>query len=602
MKQVLYTLLFSFFSTLIIAQNKDLSLIQVDLNINSYKNQLFAAPLESISGAIPLEIELPMPSGSYSSFRALESPIMSEEMAKNNPEIRTYALESVIEPSYSGRLTIAPEGVFALLLSPIGMIGIYPNDFTRSGKHTVELGTSNTLLNDFQETGDFCGVLERDNIRNTPTSTSRSGISHGTNYKTYRLAIVATGEFTTHNGGTVGSATTIITNSVNSVQAIYENELSVKFSLLTPVVYTNAGSDPFVNNQSRTNQAQTQVDASFGNGNYDVGHVFHNTSSGGFDGGGVAGLGVVCNSGNKGAGWSGSSNNTTNGWIGLAAHEFGHMFGANHTFNGSGGSCTTNIASGNSYEIGSGNTIMSYQGICDAAQNIPSNGASDNYFNAASLDEMVTYINNNAGCAVMTTSNNSVPTANANPGGGTITIPKSTPFELTGVSTDANGDALSYCWEQHDEDGAGTPTIGFIGATAAASTIAPLFRSYPPSTSPTRYFPQMSDIVAGNYATSFEPLPTVGRTINMRLTVRDNRAGGGAINCSDVAVTVNGATGPYTVTAPNGGETWSAGSSRTFTWNVSGTNAFCNTVDISLSIDGGAVSKDSSNKKTFISL
>ena len=34
----------------------------------------------------------------------------------------------------------------------------------------------------------------------------------------------------------------------------------------------------------------------------------------------------------------------------------------------------------------------------------------------------------------------------------TIMVPKSTPFYLNGSATDADGDALTYCWEQYDTD------------------------------------------------------------------------------------------------------------------------------------------------------
>ncbi|MEK7256366.1 MAG: GEVED domain-containing protein, partial [Bacteroidota bacterium] len=44
---------------------------------------------------------------------------------------------------------------------------------------------------------------------------------------------------------------------------------------------------------------------------------------------------------------------------------------------------------------------------------------------------------------------------------------------------------------------------------------------------------------------------------------------------------------PFSVTSPNGGGTIAAGSNTTVTWNVNGTGAFCNNVNIRLSTDGG---------------
>lgn len=85
---------------------------------------------------------------------------------------------------------------------------------------------------------------------------------------------------------------------------------------------------------------------------FDIGHVFHQHEDGdGWGSGGIARLRSVCNNFtdsngqlSKASGWSGSYYNVGNDWVNLVAHEFGHQFGANHTFNGSGGSCTDAIS------------------------------------------------------------------------------------------------------------------------------------------------------------------------------------------------------------------------------------------------------------------
>jgi hypothetical protein len=235
---------------------------------------------------------------------------------------------------------------------------------------------------------------------------------------------------------------------------------------------------------------------------------------------------------------------------------------------------------------------MSYQGICGTGQNIPASGVLDNYFHANSLERMVNYINNtnnNQGGSCPTTSatGNTPPVTNANPCSAMLTIPISTPFSIDGTATDANGDNLTICWEQYDEDGAGVcPTHGFIGATAGASAIAPLFRSYPPTSSTERIFPKMEDIVTGT-TSDFEVLPTVGRTLNFRMTTRDNNASGGGMSCDAVSITVDGTAGPFLVSTPNGGETLTAGGAITVTWDEASTNSFCADVNIRLSVDGG---------------
>jgi chitodextrinase len=193
-------------------------------------------------------------------------------------------------------------------------------------------------------------------------------------------------------------------------------------------------------------------------------------------------------------------------------------------------------------------------------------------------------------CQTNTATGNSVPTANA---GLDYTIPRSTPFMLTGSGTDANGDVLTYNWEQFDN--AASTATGASSAASATRTSGPTFRSYNSSTSPVRYFPRIQSILSGATTTAgteitVEALPSVARTMNFRLTVRDNRAGGSANNSDDMIVTVNGTAGPFTVSAPNTAVTYAGNSSQTVTWNVAGTTANgvnCANVDILLSTDGG---------------
>ncbi|RMG85769.1 MAG: hypothetical protein D6714_05375, partial [Bacteroidetes bacterium] len=590
----------------------NLNRVETGLNIPAFQIQLAGAPMEFTESAAEhkLLLDLPWYDGSTRTFQVVESPLMDADFAAAYPDFRTYAVKAIGEEVITGRIFISKFGLFGTLHTPSNMVGIRPMDLHDPVKHEIYLGRHSADYNlenfacSFDD--DIVPFLEKKDDQ--PAGQAESSLSNGATLKTYNLAIVTTGEFHNGNGGTVAAATAVVTASVNGIQSMFDKDIAVRFNLLTPVIYTDPTTDPFdPAGPGRTVQAAEAVNMNFAQSAYDIGHCFHDSDEppGGFAGGGVAGLGVVCDDNmsgisgtgfNKAAGWSGSSNNTTNGWFQLAAHEFGHMFNATHTFNGSGGSCSGcnggNQSGDTAYEIGSGTTIMSYQGICGAGQNIPSSGVLDNYFHANSLERMVNYINNanaNQGgsCPSTTSTGNTPPVANANPCSASFTIPKSTPFSLDGTATDADGDNLTICWEQYDEDGAGVcPTHGFIGATAGASPIAPLFRSYPPTSSTQRIFPKMEDIVTGT-SSDFEVLPTVGRTLNFRMTVRDNNSAGGGMACDAVSITVDGTAGPFLVTAPNGGETLSAGGNITVTWDQANTSSFCSNVNIRLSVDGG---------------
>src|SRR5690606_15579363 len=233
--------------------------------------------------------------------------------------------------------------------------------------------------------------------------------------------------------------------------------------------------------------------------------------------------------------------------------------GANHTFNNS---CQNNRNTSTAMEPGSGSTIMSYAGTCPPnVQN-----RSDAYFHAISLQEMWSNIKHGAAqCGAQTSTNNDPPTADA---GGNKTIPKGTPFILTGTGTDPNdptGASLTYTWEQMNPQPAQMPPVN-------TSTQGPMFRSVQPSDSPSRYMPMIQTVINGNTQNTWEVVPTVGRTMNFRFTVRDNHAGGGSSASDNMRVTVDGASGPFVITSQNDPATWVTQTTETITWDVAGTN------------------------------
>jgi hypothetical protein len=221
---------------------------------------------------------------------------------------------------------------------------------------------------------------------------------------------------------------------------------------------------------------------------------------------------------------------------------------------------------------------MAYAGIC-APQNLQNN--SDPYFHSINFDEIVSYTNfgSGNGCAVITATGNSAPVVTVPTGG--FYIPKSTPFSLTGSATDADGDALVYCWEEFD--------LGPAGAPGTPSGNAPIFRSWNPTSSPTRYFPRIQNLL-NNTTVIGEILPTYTRTLTFRLTARDNKLGGGGVNYAALQFNVDGNSGPFLVTSPNTNVSWAGSSSQTITWNVTNTDIApvnCANVNILLSTDGG---------------
>ncbi|HYJ87079.1 MAG TPA: hypothetical protein VEW46_13550, partial [Pyrinomonadaceae bacterium] len=182
-------------------------------------------------------------------------------------------------------------------------------------------------------------------------------------------------------------------------------------------------------------------------------------------------------------------------------------------------------------------------------------------------------------CGVLTDTGNNPPTVNA---GTDYTIPAGTPFTLTATASDLEGDALTYCWEEFD--------LGEAGPPHTDNGNRPIFRSFAPTPGSSRTFPQLSDILSST-ATFGESLPTTFRTMNFRVTVRDNHSGGGGVNTGTMRVNVRADSGPFAVTQPEDSTTWTAGSNQVVKWDVGNTSSApvnCGSVRVRLSIDGGA--------------
>lgn len=404
----------------------------------------------------------------------------------------------------------------------------------------------------------------------------------GNNLRTYRLAVACTGEYAVAATGVVSptksQVLSKVVTSVNRVDGVYETEVAVRLVLVandTLILFTNASTDPFTGNNNAStliNESQTVCNANIGSANYDIGHTF---STGG---GGLAMLGCVCGS-SKARGITGSPNPVGDPYdIDYVAHEMGHQFGGNHTFNAGSGSCSGNRNAATSVEPGSGITIMAYAGICGTNDLAPHSIA---YFHAVSYDEIVNFTNGGAGnsCANTSPTGNSIPVVNA---WSTYTVPKSTPFTLNGLATDADGDPLVYSWEETDP---GSATGNWNSGNK------PFFRSYDPDTNTWRMFPKLSVVLSGNLTgTKGEYAPGSAQTLNFRFTVRDMQMGGGGVCYKNGQVVVS-AAGPFAITYPNTtGITWASGSSQTITWNVNGTDmapVSCDTIDVYISYDGG---------------
>lgn len=548
----------------------------LQLDVEGLKASLSNSPRRSAKANSSTSVIIPDENGKMERYSVYENSNLDPALAAQYPDIKSYIGIGIDTPTSTVFFSISPLGFKAMTLSAdksAVFIEPYSQDLTVYSIYKKSDKVKS--LTPFE-----CSVV--DDVKSTIDPLSVRPNADDATLRTFRLAMSVTGEYTAYFGGTKALALAAINASMTRVNGVFEKDFAVRMVLIAnndAVIYTNASTDPYSAAATGAGGAwnselQNTLTSVIGEANYDVGHLFGATG-----GGGNAGcIGCVCVNGQKGSGYTSPNNGIPTGDsfdIDYVAHELGHQFGANHTWTHGG-----NEGSGAQMEPGSGSTIMGYAGIT----NLDVQPHSDAYFHAISIQQVTNNIKTKT-CQTNTATGNTIPVVNA---GLDYTVPKSTPFMLTGAATDANGDALTYNWEQFNNQTNAT-------APNATKTSGVNFRSYNSTTSPIRYFPRMQSVLTGATTTAgseltVEAIPSVARTLNFRLTVRDNRAGGSGNNSDDMVVTVNATAGPFSVSAPNTAVSYVGGSTQTVTWVVGGTTANgvnCANVDILLSTDAG---------------
>ncbi len=354
------------------------------------------------------EITLPKPDGTFATFRIEEVSLMEPALAAKFPEIKTYRGRDVDDPLTSLQLDVNAETLHAQVLSPSGAWYVDPywqhdgslymsylkSDLAGTGRHFK------CLVDGKEMSAGTSGGMSAASL--TALAASPSNPNSGTNMRTYRLAMGTSLRYSQYHGGpnpNVAQVMAALVTLNNRVSGVYETEFGIRMIYVAnedQIIATVSNPTPYTDTPGDIQTNPTYIDTKIGEGNYDIGHVVTVGS------GGIAGLGVVCRGFSaqyagsaKSAGTTGIDPPEGDGfWIDFVAHEMGHQFGGNHTFDGADPTnCTTNANEGTAYEPGSGTTIQAYAGVC-GDQNLQPH--SDPYWHFVSLQEMFGYASGQA--------------------------------------------------------------------------------------------------------------------------------------------------------------------------------------------------------------
>lgn len=559
-----------------------------EFDLTQMKQLLQNAP-DRFSGLEGILITIPNVEGKSEQFKVYESSNFEPELQAQYPDIRSYVGFGIDDRTAYLRFSISSKGIQTMVLRADKQSEfIEPYTLDRSVYAVYNARTRKVGELPFE-----CQTHDTEAIT-SETLANRDAVSSTQVYKTFKLALSCTGEYTVYHGGTVANALAAMNASMTRVNGVMERDLAVHLNIIannTAVIYTNASTDPYSAAASMDNwnaELMNNLHTTLGDSAFDIGHLFGATG-----GGGNAGcIGCVCSntlatgvstnsstSNYKGSGYTSPGDGVPEGDtfdIDYVVHEMGHQLGANHTFSHSFEGTNVQV------EPGSGSTIMGYAGITD--YNVQMH--SDDYFAYRSILQIQTNLTSKT-CSVDTAITNQLPTINV--GSSSVTIPKGTPFKLEATATDPESNALTYCWEQNNS---GTSaTVDANSVASATKTAGPNFRSFLPVSTGVRYFPAFSEVLSGNIYGQWESLLDVGRSLVFTMTVRDVSPSASQTKTSSKAVVVSGTAGPFKVTYPSLNAAIASGATFNVTWDVATTNAApynVSDVKISLSTDGGA--------------
>ncbi|MDM5085149.1 M12 family metallo-peptidase [Aeromonas rivipollensis] len=511
-------------------------------------------------------LTLPLPDGKEVTFNLQPYDLLPSDLAARYPGILAFKGYDESNPVETGRFDLGPQGFHAMFSHQGRMVFVDP----------LRNGDGYAIY--YQQDAHSRLEEEADKVIGTQAKAlARQVLVDGNERKRYVIAISAAGEYTQYHGGTVEAGLGAIATLLNRVNEVYQRDVAAEFQLASgndTIIFTDTATDPFNNDDGDidanvTVQQNAQTQAGTKLGPFDIGHVV-NTG-----GGGLAGLGVLCTA-EKSAGMTGSPNPVGDAFfIDYVAHEIGHQFGADHTFNGTTGSCGGgNREASQAWEPGSGSSIMAYAGIC-GEENLQANSLP--YFHSKSIEQMRAHMATVASCGSSQSLTNNAPQVAA---GNDYVIPANTPFVLKGAGADLDQDPLSYTWEQID-----LGTESFSVASMVDDGSRPLFRFVAPTALSERTLPSLPSLLSNTLAKG-EAWPATNRELNFRLTARDGKGG---VASDDMKIQVVNTGSAFRLTSPLV-TPLGAGANQTIGWDVAGTNAApinCSKVDLSLTRDEG---------------
>jgi hypothetical protein len=343
------------------------------------------AALRAALADSPATIEIPNPTGGTERFEVQRTQVMQAGLAKAHPEIRTWSGRSLDHPGNTIALDATPMGFHAAVRDAGAGHSWYVDPAYNVRGTAIHLSYAGSSLPRPEEQlaeRQLPSVLKATQPRSARAASAVR--AENIEQRVYRLALLSDPEYASYFGSANVTAEKV--TLINRVNQIYNDDLAVNLQLIDGTDALNLDTEAKAVGRNgpcgahgcfdtatkrfpgdldecwpgTLVRAATVLGQLVGASSYDVGHVVL-----GDNGGGIAGLGIV-GTVDKAQGCTGLPEPVGDFFaIDYVAHELGHQFGGNHTFDGDQGNCSGgNRARSASVEPGSGSSVMAYAGIC----------------------------------------------------------------------------------------------------------------------------------------------------------------------------------------------------------------------------------------------